>query len=488
MEAAFFELSKYILAILLAFYTFECFAVFRYKNPDDKNGIYFRQNIIMFFIHFIGFMAICFKTGDMFYLFFFGFQQIVLLGTIASFRTIYPTINKLTVNNMCMLLTISFIVLSRISKDKALKQFKIVLISLIISLFIPILIKKIKFLKSLTWMYGFFGFAVLSAVLVMGSATNGSKISYSMYGFTFQPSEFVKIIFVFFVASALCKKNNRKRIVLSAIVAAFHVFVLVVSKDLGSALIFFIVYITMLYVATKKARYLIMGFVAGCIGSVFAYYIFNHVQVRYEVWLNPWTDIQGKGYQITQSLFAIGTGGWFGMGIYQGTPGSIPYVAADFIFSAIAEEFGVIFSLCLILLCISCFIMFMNIAMKLKDEFYRLIAVGLGVTYIFQVFLTIGGGTKFIPLTGVTLPLISYGGSSVLTTLIIFSIIQGLYLINTEESNLYYDSFIMEDNMIGENNFIVTENVLGEEGVLDGEMELQNKYRKKDKKRNKRSQ
>ena len=147
MEAAFFELSKYILAILLAFYTFECFAVFRYKNPDDKNGIYFRQNIIMFFIHFIGFMAICFKTGDMFYLFFFGFQQIVLLGTIASFRTIYPTINKLTVNNMCMLLTISFIVLSRISKDKALKQFKIVLISLIISLFIPILIKKIKFLK-----------------------------------------------------------------------------------------------------------------------------------------------------------------------------------------------------------------------------------------------------------------------------------------------------------------------------------------------------
>lgn len=475
MEAAFFELSKYILAILLAFYTFECFAVFRYKNPDDKSGIYLRQNMIMFLIHFIGFMAICFKTGDMFYLFFYAFQQIVLLATIALFRMVYPAINRLTVNNMCMLLTISFIVLSRISKDKALKQFKIVLISLIISLVIPIFIKKLKFLKSLTWIYGFLGFAALSVVLILGSSINGSKISYSIYGYTFQPSEFVKIIFVFFVASVLYKKNDFKRIVISSIIAALHVFVLVASKDLGSALIFFVVYITMLYVATKKVRYLIIGMISGCVGAVLAYYLFNHVQVRYEVWINPWTDIQGKGYQITQSLFAIGTGGWFGMGIYQGTPGSIPYVAADFIFSAIAEEFGVIFSLCLILLCISCFIMFMNIAMKLKDEFYRLIAVGLGVTYIFQVFLTIGGGTKFIPLTGVTLPLISYGGSSVLTTLIIFSIIQGLYLIRTDEC------IAGNTSLLGEEYFTDQESVLGEEGVLDEENEIQEEL---DRKRN----
>ena len=121
------------------------------------------------------------------------------------------------------------------------------------------------------------------------------------------------------------------------------------------------------------------------------------------------------------------------MGIYQGDPTSIPYVEADFIFSAVAEELGVIFSLCMILVCISCFIMFMNIAIKIKDDFYRLIAVGLGVVYIFQVFLTVGGGTRFIPLTGVTLPLVSYGGSSVLTTIIIFSIIQGLYEISSNE-------------------------------------------------------
>ena len=106
---------------------------------------------------------------------------------------------------------------------------------------------------------------------------------------------------------------------------------------------------------------------------------------------------------------------------------------ADFVFSAVAEELGILFSMCVILICISCFIMFMNISIRLRNRFYQLIAVGLAVTYIFQVFMTIGGGTKFIPMTGVTLPLISYGGSSVLTTLIMFFIMEGLYIIRQDE-------------------------------------------------------
>ncbi len=104
-------------------------------------------------------------------------------------------------------------------------------------------------------------------------------------------------------------------------------------------------------------------------------------------------------------------------------------------FSAVAEELGILFSMCMILICISSFIMCMNISLKLQDRFYRLIAFGLGVTYIFQVFLTVGGGTKFIPMTGVTLPFISYGGSSVLTTLIMFFIIEGLYIIRRDEGD-----------------------------------------------------
>ena len=116
------------------------------------------------------------------------------------------------------------------------------------------------------------------------------------------------------------------------------------------------------------------------------------------------------------------------MGIGQGAPDTIPVVAADFIFAAICEELGVVFGMCLVLLCLSCFIMFMNIAMKFDDPFFKLVALGLSVAYVFQVFLTIGGVIKFIPLTGVTLPLVSYGGTSVAVTTCVFAVIQGLYI------------------------------------------------------------
>ena len=142
------------------------------------------------------------------------------------------------------------------------------------------------------------------------------------------------------------------------------------------------------------------------------------------------------GYQVAQSLFAIGTGSWFGMGLYQGLPDSIPVAEEDFIFSAISEEMGLIFALCLVLVCVSCYVMFLNIAMAIHNQFYKLIALGLGTCYIFQVFLTIGGVTKFIPSTGVTLPLISYGGSSMLSTMIMFGIIQDLYILREDEEEI----------------------------------------------------
>ncbi|MEG0565804.1 MAG: FtsW/RodA/SpoVE family cell cycle protein, partial [Hungatella sp.] len=143
--------------------------------------------------------------------------------------------------------------------------------------------------------------------------------------------------------------------------------------------------------------------------------------------------------QITQSLFSIGTGGWFGMGLYQGMPGKIPVVEKDFVFAAISEELGGIFALCILLICLGCFLQFMMIAGQMQAYFYKLIALGLGMVYIIQVFLTVGGVTKFIPSTGVTLPLVSYGGSSILSTFIIFGVIQGLYILkrNEEEEDRY---------------------------------------------------
>ena len=427
------DLSKYIIAIVMAIYTYECFAVFRHRNEEDRNGIYVRQIVCMFIVHFGGFAAICLETNDVSYIIFYGFQQILLFATIALYRTIYHEACRLIINNMCMLLSIGFIILTRLSFDKAVRQFIIVTVSLIIGLFIPFLIVRFQFLKKMQWVYAAIGIGSLGIVMVLGAVTNGSKLSFSVAGISFQPSEFVKILFVFFIASMLAKSKDLIQICMSALVAAVHVIILVLSRDLGSALIFFVVYVVMVFVASRNYLYLFAGIAGGILASVVASRIFSHVQVRIQAWLRPLENIDKAGYQISQSLFAIGTGGWFGMGIYQGDPTSIPYVEADFIFSAVAEELGVIFSLCMILVCMSCFIMFMNIAMKIKDDFYRLIAVGLGVVYIFQVFLTVGGGTRFIPLTGVTLPLVSYGGSSVLATIIIFSIIQGLYEISSNE-------------------------------------------------------
>lgn len=433
MELYITELSKYFITLFISLYTLECFLVFRHQDEERRSGCYIRQNLLMFLVHFSCFLVICFETGKVEYLLFYVLQQILLFATIVLFRMIYPKGNRLIINNMCMLLSIGFVVLSRLSFERAIKQFFIVTVSIIMGMLIPYFIHKLKFLKSLTWVYAALGAAALGIVLILGSVTYGSKISYSIAGITFQPSEFVKVIFVFFLASALYESHDFLRVVLTAILAGIHVLILVASRDLGSALIFFIVYVFMVFIATGNWLYLLIGGAGGCGAAVLAYQFFSHVQVRVQAWQDPFSCIDDAGYQITQSLFAISSGGWFGLGLFRGTPDSIPLVEADFVFSAVAEELGIAFSMCTILICISCFIMFMNIAMRFKDKFYQLIAFGLGVTYIFQVFLTIGGGTKFIPMTGVTLPFISYGGSSVLSTLVMFFIIEGLYIIRQEE-------------------------------------------------------
>lgn len=433
MELYITELSKYFITLFIALYTLECFLVFRFQDEERRSGGYVRQNLLMFLVHFSCFLVICFETGKLEYLLFYVLQQILLFSTIVLFRMIYPKGNRLIINNMCMLLSIGFVILSRLSYEKAIKQFFIVTVSIIIGMLIPFFIHKLKFLKGLTWAYAAVGIAALGIVLILGSTTYGSKISYSVAGVTFQPSEFVKIIFVFFLASALYESHDLLRVALTAVLAGIHVLILVASKDLGSALIFFIVYVMMVFIATGNWLYLLLGGAGGCEAAIIAYQLFSHVQVRVQAWKDPFSCIDDAGYQITQSLFAISSGGWFGLGLFRGTPDSIPFVEADFIFSAVAEELGIAFSMCMILICISCFIMFMNISIRLKDKFYQLIAFGLGVTYIFQVFLTIGGGTKFIPMTGITLPFISYGGSSVLTTLVMFFIIEGLYIIRQEE-------------------------------------------------------
>ena len=427
------DLSKYVILFFMAIYTLECFLILLRSEDNEKGGIYARQIICMFMVHFLGFAAICLETGDGSLIVFYGFQELLLFATIALFRVIYPEADRLVVNNMCMLLVISFVILTRISFAKSLRQFVIVAISMVIGLFVPALVKKLRFLPALTWVYAAIGVSALAVVFILGSVTHGSNISFTVAGITFQPSEFVKILFVFYVAGMMAKATDFSQVLVSALCAALHVLILVLSRDLGSAVIFFVVYVGMIFIATHNYLYLILAAAAGAGASIVGYRLFSHVRVRVTAWLDPWSNIDNAGYQVTQSLFAIGTGGWFGMGIYQGDPTSIPYVEKDSVFSAVAEEMGVLFAILLILVCLSCFLMFIKLASRIEEPFYRYIATGLSITYIFQVFLTIGGGTRLIPLTGVTLPLVSYGGSSVLSTILIFCIIQGLYGIRKKE-------------------------------------------------------
>lgn len=364
---------------------------------------------------------------------FYLLQVIVFLLAIIIYKLMYRKLSRLVLNNMLMLIMLGLVMQTRLSLENATKQFFFVCTGLILCLIVPVIIKKIKYLKNFGWFYGVFGLFCLLLVFIIGKEQYGAKNWIIIGGFKMQPSEFVKIIYVFFVAACLSKASDFKAVVRVTVLAAIHVLVLVLEKDLGGALIYFVTYLIMLYIATCRPIYLFAGLGAGSVASVIAYYLFNHVRVRVTAWRDPWSVIDKQGYQITQSLFAIGTGGWFGMGLTKGLPTDIPVVSSDFIFSAISEEMGGIVALCLILICVSCFIMFINISMKMKTEFYKLIALGLSVMYMFQVFLTIGGVTKFIPSTGVTLPLVSSGGSSILSTLIVFSIIQGLYVLNQDE-------------------------------------------------------
>ena len=416
------ELSKYVILTLMIVYTFHCFYMVWRQDEEEKKELLHQQLTMIFFIDFTAFLVIYLKSMDFKVILFYIEMMIFFAVVQILYRIFYEDASLLLLNNMCMLLSVGFIMLCRLSLPSANKQLLIVAAGSAISLVIPVMIRKMKFLKDLTWVYAGVG-------VVLASTSYGAKLS--LMGI--QPSEVIKITFVFFMASLLCGKVNFRKVVLATIVAVLHVGILVLSRDLGSAVIFFVTYLVLIYVSTRNPGYMFLGLGGGCVGAVIAYHLFGHVRQRVSAWRDPMAVYQNEGYQIVQSLFAIGTGGWFGMGLCQGSPEKIPVVKNDFIFSAICEEMGGIFAICLILVCTSFFLMIVTIALKIRNPFYKLIALGLGTEYAFQVFLTIGGVTKFIPMTGVTLPLVSYGGSSVMCTILMLAIIQGLYILREDE-------------------------------------------------------
>ncbi len=429
------EISKYLMAIFIAVYALVAFSIFGNSNPSQQKGLLRSQNVLMFLLQADAYMVLYLQMDDVSVLAFYVMQVILFAATLILYNMIYPLVSRLVVNNMLMLLCIGFIMLTRLDYDSAMRQFIIAAVSIAVSLFVPVFIRRFKRLSEWRSFYAIAGLISLGIVLVLGRVTGGAYLSFEVAGISVQPSELVKIIFVFFVAASFKRSRQFKDIMITTAVAAFHVLILVISRDLGCALIIFVVYLVMLYVATRQPLYIAAGLGAGAVASVGAYYIFDHIRVRVLAWRDPFGTYDQGGYQIAQSLFAIGTGSWFGMGLFMGSPDTIPVNTSDAIFSAIAEEMGLIFALCMLLICLSVYIMFLNIALQLHDMFYKLVALGLGTCYIFQTFLNVGGMTKFIPMTGVTLPLVSYGGSSLFSTMIMFAIIQGLYILREDEED-----------------------------------------------------
>ena len=427
------HISKYILAILAASYAMKCFTVFSDRHEYDRGHVYIVQNVLMFFIHFICYLIIYLMTKDMKMLYFYAAQVVLFLVTLIVYGTVYKNASRLIINNMCYLLMVGFVILTRLDFDMAIRQFAIAVAAVCISLIIPAFILRVRVVDKWGKFLGIFGFLMIASVFVFGKSMYGATNWISIGGFSLQPSELAKIVFVFFIAAMLARDTSFRQIVITTAAAAVYVLVLVIEKDLGAAVIFFITYLVMLYVATRQFRYMALGLAAGSGAAVVAYQLFAHVRTRVIAWKDPWGNYNDAGYQIAQSLFAIGTGGWFGMGLFRGKPNTIPVVVSDFVFSAISEEMGALFAICLILVYFSCFLMFINISLQLVKPFYKLVAMGLSTAYGIQLFLCIGGVIKLIPHTGVTMPLISYGGSSVLSTIIIFAVIQGLYMLRQRE-------------------------------------------------------
>lgn len=421
-------ISNYLMALCMGFYTLDCFWAFKYREESSGGILYIRQNFWMFIIQFLSFFNLAYISKEWSYIILYIALQLFFIVVLSITPLIYRTTNRLLLNNMCMLLSIGMIAIARLSMNKAQRQFEIMSISYVLCMFIPILFKKTNILSKFKWAYAIIGTLALGSVLLLSESTYGSKIKFTIDGFSFQPSELIKILFVLFLAASLSTGTSLLQLFITSLIAAAHVLILVLSTDLGSALIFFITYLAMIFVSTKKYLYLLLGVGGGCGASFLAYHLFTHVRTRVLAWTDPWSYIDNKGYQITQSLFAIGSGSWFGMGLYKGVPDDIPFVETDFIFSSICEEFGTIFGILLILVIISCFMMMIRISLTTSNRFLRLTAFGYAVMYVFQVFLTIGGGIKFIPLTGVTLPLISYGGSSLVSVMIIFFLLQGIHM------------------------------------------------------------
>lgn len=400
-------------------------------DVEQKEKKYIRKSIFLLFI--FSFLALSLalifnisnvSTTDI-------YTYIAILVVIVLSTILTPKITKadnillLIVN---MLFAIGVAMIYRLNPSYGKRQLQFYLVGIVLFFLTFFILKSFKFWNKISLFYVTISVALFMATLVFGSYLGGAKNWIILGPITVQPSEFIKIPLAFFVASFYSRYNEVSmkpfgRYYMNIVIYIFIGF-LFLQKDLGTALIFFGLMILSQFVYEKDRVLITLNIVAMIFGSILAYFMFGHVRVRVATWLDPWSDIDVTGYQITQALFATASGGLFGTGIGLGHPDYVPVAESDFIFSAISEEMGIFMGLAVILLFMILVYRSFKISLIQQDKFLSILAFCIGVLFAFQTFIILGGVLKIIPLTGVTLPFISQGGSSMLSGFILLGCLQ----------------------------------------------------------------
>ncbi|MBR1561022.1 MAG: FtsW/RodA/SpoVE family cell cycle protein [Clostridia bacterium] len=290
--------------------------------------------------------------------------------------------------------------------------------------------------------------ALMSPYLpVVGVVKNGARNWVGFRGMSVQPSEFMKPVMILCLAGGFANRPRFVKCLPTIGFAAVCCGILLMQRDLGAVLLYFLTTVFMYYAATSNAFIALSGLGMGAGAAVLAYRFIPLVQTRVELWRNPWSDPTNKGLQLVQALIAIGSGGLFGMGLGLGRPRSIPLYYSDFIFAAITEEFGLIFAIGLLTIYVLIIMRGLIVAFNARTSFHSLASFGLVVILGLQTMLIVGGNTKLIPLTGVTLPLVCYGGSSLVSTFFSMGVLLGISSMNAEDEGRDIEKLEMKEAM-----------------------------------------
>ena len=336
---------------------------------------------------------------------------------------------------------IGFVTISRLDPDLARTQVGWMAAGVGAFVATLVVVRRVRTLERFRYSFLLLGLIALLLPLApgIGKTINGARLWVGIGPINFQPGEAAKVLLVIFFAAYLVDKRellssgtrrlgrlvlpDPKHLAPLLLAWAVSILVMVQQKDLGSSLLFFAVFGAMLYAATERGAYLLVALVLFIGGAGIAYNLFDHVRDRVSTWIDPWTVAQGKGFQVVQSWFAFGTGGFSGTGFGRGNPQLIPNAPTDFVFSAIGEELGLIGAVAVLAAILLLVGSGFRIALQADRPFPKLFAAGLTTIIGVQTFVIIGGVTRVIPLTGITLPFISYGGSSLVANFVILGLL-----------------------------------------------------------------